>query len=291
MKKTFVPVIYDCNNNCVSCPVPRRKNKENPSFQNIKKEIDEILSYSEHIELNGGEPTLRKDLLEILKYIEKRKSNEIGLLTNIRAFYYEEYAKRIARIKNLKIITTLYGHNSRIHDTITRTPDSFKYKINGLKNLIKYNVLIELRILLHKINYKYFDEIVNFLIDNFNKNDFNKIIIMNPRLTHRAEKNKKAVAEKLTNISKVLEKPIKKLIGKGYNVGLYHFPHCVIPKSLWKCSKGVTADDKEVIFTKRCQTCLKKQECSRIWKSYLDIFGSEEFKPIENEFDYTFKNF
>lgn len=283
MKKTFVPVMYDCNNHCISCPVSRRKNEENPSLQNIKKEIDEILSYSDYIELNGGEPTLRKDLLEILKYIEKINPNEIGLLTNINAFHYEEYTKRIAKIKNLKIITTLYGPNSRIHDAITRTPDSFKYKINGLKNLIKYNVLIELRILLHKINYKYLDEIVNFLIDNFSKNDFNKIVIMNPRLTHRAEKNKKAVAEKLINISKVLEKPIKKLIEKGYNVDLYHFPHCIIQKPLWKYSKGITADDKEVIFTKKCQTCLKKQECSRIWKSYLDILGSEEFKPIKNE--------
>lgn len=283
MNRTFVPVIYDCNNNCISCPVPRRQNKKNPSFKDIKKEIDEILNFSEHIEFNGGEPTLRKDLFKILKYIEKKNFEEVFLLTNAQSFYYKEYAKKISRIKNLKIITTLYGHNSRLHDSITRTPGSFKYKMAGIKNLIKNKVLIELRILLHKMNYNYFDRISNFLIKNFNKGNFTKIVIMNPKLTDVAKKNKKIVAEKITEISKVLEKPIRKLVKNGYNIGIYHFPHCIIPKPLWNYSKGVTADDTEVVFTKNCNTCLKKEKCSRVWKSYLDIFEPTEFKPIKNE--------
>lgn len=223
MNKTFVPVIYDCNDNCISCPVPRRQNKENPTFESIKKEIDEVLKVSEHIELNGGEPMLRRDMFKILNYIEKKNADEIGLLTNAQIFYYKEYTKEIARIKNLKIITTLYGHNSRIHDAITRTPKSFEYKLKGLNNLIKNNVHIELRILLHKMNYTHFNDIVNFLVCNFNNTDFDKIIVMNPKLTERAERNKKIVAEKMSTISKVLEKPIKKLIKKEYNVELYHF--------------------------------------------------------------------
>ncbi|MBW2977571.1 radical SAM protein [Candidatus Woesearchaeota archaeon] len=281
MKRTFSPIIYDCNDNCISCPVSRRKNRINPNFDDVKEEIDEILQHSSHIEFNGGEPTLRKDLLKVLKYTESKNPTEISLLTNVQAFCYRKYTEKIAKIKNLKIITTLYGHNSKIHDAITRTPMSFKHKITGIKNLIKYNIPIELRILLHKMNYKYFNKIAEFIINNFNKNAFNKIVIMNPRLTAQAEKYKKAVAEKLTKISTVLNTPIQKLIKKGHNVEIYHFPHCVLPKSLWKYSRGVTSNKIEVVFTKECKNCLKKQTCSKIWKSYLDIFGSKEFKPIK----------
>ena len=149
--KTFVPVTYDCNDNCISCPVPRRQHKDNPSLEDIKKEIDEALKNSKHIEINGGEPTLRKDLLKILTYIEKKNPLEIGLLTNARSFYYENLTKKISKIKNLKIITTLYGHNPQVHDAITRNPGSFNQKIAGIKNLAKYNTPIELRILLHKM--------------------------------------------------------------------------------------------------------------------------------------------
>ena len=281
MKITFVPVIYDCNDNCISCPVPRKKNKKNPEFEDIKKEIDYVLTYSKHIEINGGEPTLRKDLLKILGYIERKNPSEIGLLTNAQTFYYEKFAKEIAKIKNLKIITTLYGHNSTTHDAITRTPGSFKHKIAGIKHLLKNNLSIELRILLHRLNYKHFKDIVHFITNNFNKKDFNKIIVMNAKLTERAKENKKVVAEKLTNIAKNMEKPIKQLSKNGYYTEIYHFPHCILPKNLQQYSKGITADNKEVVFSKNCNPCLKRKECSKIWKSYLYIFGSNEFKAIK----------
>ena len=64
---------------------------------------------------------LRKDLLKILRHIETKNPKEIRLLTNAKSFYYEDYSKKISKIKNLKIITRLYGHNPKIHDAITRT--------------------------------------------------------------------------------------------------------------------------------------------------------------------------
>jgi len=280
---TNVPVIYDCNDNCISCPVPRRGNRINPSFEKITENIDQILSYSKHISFNGGEPTIRKDLFQILEYAQKKGASEIALLTNSEALYNEKLVKKLARIKGLKIVTTIYGGSSLIHNAITRTPNSFEYKIRGLKNLVNYHIPIELRILLHKMNYKHFNEMAKFIIDNFKPNNFGSIIIMNPKLTERACEYQKVVAEKLTNISQVLEKPIEILLKKGFKVGLYHFPHCILPNKLWGLSRGITADEAEVIFAPNCANCIKKQECSRIWKSYIDIFGDAEFKSINKK--------
>ena len=60
---TFVNLNYKCNNNCISC-IREEHNKitPDPKLEDIKKIIDLILSYSDHIEFNGGEPTLRKDI-------------------------------------------------------------------------------------------------------------------------------------------------------------------------------------------------------------------------------------
>jgi MoaA/NifB/PqqE/SkfB family radical SAM enzyme len=70
--RSFATVIYDCNDNCISCPVPRKENRINPELEEIKKQVDKILKSSDHVEINGGEPMLRKDLLRILKYIDKK---------------------------------------------------------------------------------------------------------------------------------------------------------------------------------------------------------------------------
>ena len=277
---TFLPVIFNCNDNCISCPVPRRTGNPNPSIKEIKKKIDEILSFSDHIEINGGEPTIRNDLPKILEYIESKNAKEISLLTNTRRFCYNNYAKKIAKTKNLKIITTLYGHDALLHNSITRTPKSFEQKIDGIKNLISYNVPIELRILIHKMNYKHLDSIANFIIENFQKENFEKIIIMNPRLTNTAKNHEHIVSEKITVLASVLEKPFLKLKEKGFKVGFFHFPHCVLSKQIQEFSHGATAGKPSVVFAEKCSKCSKKEKCSGIWKSYLEIFGEEEFNPI-----------
>jgi MoaA/NifB/PqqE/SkfB family radical SAM enzyme len=278
----YIPVIYDCNDNCISCPVSRKGERKNPDYDNIIKDIDKILKYSDHISFNGGEPTLRNDIINILKYTEKKDAKEIFLLTNSKSFYYEKLAKEISLINNLKIITTLYGGSSKIHDSITRTPNSFKYKIQGLKNLIKYNVNIELRILIHKMNYKHFDDTIEFIINNFKNKDFINIIIMSPKLTNIALKHKNIVSEKISIIGHIIEEPVKKLLKNAYNVKIFHFPHCILSKDLWELSCGITADEIEIIFCDKCKDCILKEKCSGIWKSYFDIYGDEEFNPIMN---------
>ena len=94
---TFIPLTTRCNNNCISCPAPIKKIEKDQSLANIKKKIDSILDYSSHISFNGGEPTLRKDLLRILKYTENKNPKEIKLLTNSKIFYYENYVKKLKR--------------------------------------------------------------------------------------------------------------------------------------------------------------------------------------------------
>jgi len=277
MERTFVPVIYDCNDNCISCPVKRRGKKQNPSFEDIKEEIDSI--DSGHIELNGGEPTLRDDILDIITYAGS-KNVEVGLLTNAQAMSYAGFAAKIASFSNLKIITTLYGHSSTLHDAITRTPGSFKNKILGLRNLIKRKVPIELRILLHKMNYQDFSKIAKFIIDEFSPTDFAQIIIMNPKLEFAALEHKESVAVPLTKIARELG-AVSRLDDAGFNVELYHFPYCVLPKVLWEYSAGLTSAEPEVVYAATCKSCDMKKSCSRIWNSYLKVFGPDEFSAVK----------
>jgi MoaA/NifB/PqqE/SkfB family radical SAM enzyme len=277
MEEIIIPLTYDCNDNCISCPEHRIGSKKNPSFEDIKKKIDKIFFFPDVIFLNGGEPTLREDFFKILHYIDQKNPKEINLLTNVKVFIYNGFAQKLKRIKNLKIITTIYGHNSKTHNSITRTPESFEHKIMALKNLIDSGIRIELRILLHKINYQYIDDIANFLIQEFKGDDFVSLFIMNAKLTGVAGEYKNLVGEKLTKISSKFEKPLLKLKENGYNIGIFHFPHCSLPKSLWVYSKGFTAREGEAVFLGNCECCVKKKECAGVWKSYLDLFGEGEF--------------
>jgi MoaA/NifB/PqqE/SkfB family radical SAM enzyme len=62
-----------CNSNCYFCNTVDNS-KENMSFDNITKIIDEMKDFGVHfLALTGGEPLIRSDIFEILKYIESKK--------------------------------------------------------------------------------------------------------------------------------------------------------------------------------------------------------------------------
>lgn len=85
--------------------------------------------------LSGGEPFLRKDIFELLKYLSE-KNISVDIKTNA-TLITKEVARRLAEILNLKttvIQVSLEGATKEIHDKI-RGVGSFEKTINGINNL------------------------------------------------------------------------------------------------------------------------------------------------------------
>ena len=84
-------------------------------------------------------------------------------------FYHKDYVKKITNSlqdeNKFRIGCVLYGANSEIHDKITRSKNSFKQTLEGIKNLLQENIKVELRIPVNKINYENLPEIP-YLIKN-----------------------------------------------------------------------------------------------------------------------------
>lgn len=284
--KCFVNLTYKCNNRCVSCIMPTRNLQGEKSLKQIKIETNEILKNSGHIEFNGGEPTLNKDLFRILHYTNEKKENvEVALITNARIFSILDYVNKLnsLNLKNFKIVTTLYGHKKEIHDGITRTPCSFEQQIKAIKNLINKRIQIELRIVINKLNYKYLDKIAQFIIENFNREDFLSVIFISMKIIGEAYKNRRIVVYKISDAIPHISKAAERLTEKKFKVGLFHLPHCVLPRKLWNLSGGITAERSEICFLPFCKNCTKKEKCSGIWKSYIEVFSPNEFNPIKEK--------
>jgi radical SAM protein with 4Fe4S-binding SPASM domain len=74
-----------CNLKCIHCCVDAKFNIENDelSTNEIYKIIDKMIKYNpEMISISGGEPMIRKDFIDILKYIDKNYGGKINLMTN-----------------------------------------------------------------------------------------------------------------------------------------------------------------------------------------------------------------
>ena len=90
----------NCNSNCIMCTaiMPYPKKIEPPSTDQVIQTIQR--SDDDTITITGGEPTLRDDIIYILKYINhKYPSRKIKIITNSRMYNYPEYLNNYSNIR------------------------------------------------------------------------------------------------------------------------------------------------------------------------------------------------
>jgi His-Xaa-Ser system radical SAM maturase HxsC len=259
-----------CNSNCIMCPCSENSRKN--GVLSSGAELIEIMKYIpdsvRHLTLTGGEPTLLKEgFFEFLKYAQNNfGGTHFQLLTNGRAFGDYKFTERFIDCipDNIDIGIPIYGYNSETHDSITRAQGSFKETIIGVHNLLHYNIEIELRIVLTKLNVDYLDKIAQYIVKYLS--GVNKVAFMGLELMGNAAKNMKDVWVPYEVAAKKSEKAIKYLIANGINVQLFNIPLCMVPENLWDiCIMSIT--DYKIKYNDGCESCAVKDICGGMFES------------------------
>lgn len=154
IKKKVIPqvitvgVTYSCQCRCVHCSsgVPELKqslkDKEMKKWQ-IKDLIDQaVLIGIPRITFFGGEPLLRKDIFELIRY-----ANFKGMLTRINTNGLALNEKVVIKLKNNGLThcdVSIDDSNPEIHDKLRGVPGLFERVIKGIKLLKKHKMLCQI---------------------------------------------------------------------------------------------------------------------------------------------------
>jgi len=214
MKRIDIFLGYSCNNNCIFCCVADKRNKVMEKSTNEVKS-DLLMAKNENIKevhFVGGEPTIRRDIIELVSYSKELGFKKIKITTNGRKFYYENFTKEIISAGLNNIIFSVHGPNSELHDYLTRTPGSFNQLLKGMKNVQEYDVICESNTTIVKQNYEYLPKIVE-LLSQFRINSM-ELIYFHPR--GNAFKNFKKLHVSINNILPYIKRAIQ--IGENNNI-------------------------------------------------------------------------
>lgn len=259
-----------CNSNCIMCPCSEisRKNGVLSSAESIKELLAYIPQNVRYLTLTGGEPTLLKnDFFEIMQYIkETRSDTHFQLLTNGRAFGDYSFTKRFVEClpNSIELGIPIYGYNETTHDVITQTKGSFKQTVIGVHNLLHYNINVELRIVLTKLNVEYLDKIALYIVKYLQ--GVRCVNFMGLELMGNAAKNMDKVWLPYNEVFEKSKKALNILIAHGIDVQLYNFPLCSVSKEYWDiCSKSIS--DYKIEYDDECVKCSVKELCGGVFDS------------------------
>lgn len=136
IKKTVIILGYQCNNSCQFCLNSNKRDLINKNTKRIMREMALVKKggYT-YLELIGGEPTIRPDIVDLIKFARQLKFKNVVMATNGRLFAYKEFAKKIIKAGLTDLIFSIHGHNSELHDSLTRSEGSFQQMMQGIKNV------------------------------------------------------------------------------------------------------------------------------------------------------------
>ena len=267
-------VTGQCNNRCLMCCQPPTKNNDvDLLFEQNLKLIKSAKKNLPIIGISGGEPTLADvRFAEIIEAIRTYLPDTIiHILTNGRIFANGNYAERLKEIggRNLLLGIPVHSDSSLIHDEIAGIKNSFNETIVGLYNLAAFNVSIELRIVINKMNYKRLLQLSDFIFKNLSF--VACVSFMAMENIGYAVKNAGQIWIEPIIYMHNLKDAVLNLNSWGIDVSLFNLPLCLLPDELHTFARKSISDWKN-IYTDICQECCKRKDCCGLFSTSKGIF-------------------
>lgn len=296
---------FSCNNNCVMCSTkPKAKNHPDRSTEEIIKDLIEgkKKNYT-RVEFTGGEPTIRTDILGLLKRAKDLGYKEIALSTNARMLGYDNFCQNAVKNGLNRVTFTLNAHNSKLGQAISRTPAAFEQTVQGIKNILRYPEMdVSANTVPIQVNYRYLHQIGRF-IHNLGVEAWNILDLIPDGYGRDFYK---LLSIKMTDLSFSLDS-LMDVIKDFHLITFFDFPLCLFSPELrdnshtnFITAKGRMEIEKQIgykpkrfekstdnfckdIHKKRiriCRSCRFSKPCGGVWKNYLNLYGDGEIEYL-----------
>ena len=155
-----------CNNRCRFCVV------DSPSILKELVSRERVLAFLTEnagrgyagVNLHGGEPTTRRDFLEILTAIRDLGYPTVILQTNARKLSRSDFAKQCIDLGVQKVVVSVHGSTSAVHDTITMVDNSLRHAVHGIRNVKALGVHVRTNSVVSEMNYQDLPDIASLIV-------------------------------------------------------------------------------------------------------------------------------
>jgi MoaA/NifB/PqqE/SkfB family radical SAM enzyme len=245
--------------------------------------------------IGGGEPTVRRDLLTILKAAKRLGYERVKMQTNGMLLAYPELVARCADAGLTEVSFSIKGSTAALHDELARTPGCHELMVKGIAECKKRGLVLEADVLVYKRNV----DDIPAMVRTYFEQGVERFSFWLLSVTGAADPT---IAAEVPRISDVV-----RAIGEAMDLGLsdkpdfitsLHTPPCTVPPERRACL--FFAADLGLYITNpggfrfmleespieggtylpSCDRCSFRSRCSGARADYVAIYGSSELEPV-----------
>ncbi len=282
----FILATDQCNSYCLMCSQPPKQINDFGRIEEHLRLIELIDPETRELGITGGEPTLfKEDFLGLIERCKQRfPETALHVLTNGRMFYYREFARKLGEIAypDIMLGIPMYSDVDSEHDYVVQAKGAFQETVLGLYNLSRYDVPVEIRVVVHFQTYRRLPRLVEFIARNFPF--VAHVALMGMEMFGFVNTNMEELWIDPHDYQKELKEAIEILFLAGMNVSIYNHQLCLLDQSLWPFARKSISDWKN-IYLEPCGECAIREQCGGLFQSavkkhsaYIKPFHLEEVR-------------
>ncbi len=251
--------------------------------------------------ISGGEPTIHKDFLEIVRFA-KQRFEHIVLMTNGIKFADIEFLKATVDAGVDRISIPFYTSIEKEHNYLVGNPKAFENVIHGISNIemLLSEKVFDVRIkLLHaKFTYKQNPKSIDFISSHFPK--IKRVSLNGFHIGKKALQHKDQCVVDFNESRLYNDETVQRLIDYNFNFQVCDMPLCAFSENtidlLLKYNRVVRADEaflkrpnqnsnivhSSIYCPKECEICALANECTKIYGKNAMSFNYG-IRPVIND--------
>lgn len=290
---------FECNEDCVFCNfIPETEpDAKRLSTEEAKSVIRRISTTTQkELSISGGEPTLRKDLIELIAFARECGIKQVQIQTNA-VLITPDYARRLAEAGLTDAFVAFHSHIPEIQDALTGLPGSCEKTIEGTRNCIAAGISTAVNIVITTRNVETFPEFVDFVAETFPGLCHLSMAIIQP---HGRARDRLELLPRYSDIAGLIWDGLARAEGRGLRIDNHY---CSLPLCFWdpaliaetlefKESTHLRGRNRgEEVFERirmvmrdkyqgpDCRNCWVKNFCFGVWTEYIDRHGFADIRP------------
>lgn len=291
---------FACNQNCRHCAVAGKRHAPMPSLTEVCAEIEFYRDRgATRLVLTGGEPTLRHDLVEIVRYAARGGFDDIHLQTNATGLTHGQMASQLAEAGLTSALVSLHGPSAKVHNRIIRRPGGFAHTVAGLHALQRQRVRLATNTVVTRDNVTHLPAIVQFVASEFP--GLYTMCFSYPQITGGARTHFQEIVPRLSTTTVYLLEALPVADQYGIWCWVSDFPLCglpgyeehsadVVPRRAMGTDPSRPDGESRVTDYYRlsqaskvkpsvCADCDLAPICPGVDAHYIAVYGSDELNP------------
>ena len=287
---------YRCNNRCVGCFSVKDDGPSMSTQEAFAALARARAGGAECLWLGGGEPTLRPDLLAIVRAARRLGYSRVLLQTNGMRLAYPAYTRALADAGVTEVGFSLKGWRKETHDRLTRTPGCHDLLLRGIAEARAAGLSLEGDVLVYRSNLAELCDVVR---------GYHGLGLSRFRLwllsVAASGAEPRELAGEVPRISELVKEIVRaRALGlserRDFLTSL-HTPPCTVPASHRACLFHAASFDLVVSnqggdefrleqspieggsYLERCQSCRLRAHCGGPRADYVALHGDAEFVP------------